>query len=169
MESASASAPASGSVPGDIDDNSSIASDLSTLDFKKNFHDDLLKAIQNINSTGEFAFWTKFRAPSDLSISIDGVGNIATPLAESQARQIITKARQAPYGKGTETFVDTSVRNTWELDPSQFTIISAMWRNYLLRACDMAAEQMGINTPVRAKLYKMLLYEEGAMFKPHTE
>lgn len=169
MESASTSAPASGSVPGDIDDNSSVASDLSTLDFKKNFHDDLLKAIQNINSTGEFAFWTKFRAPSDLSISIDGVGNIATPLAESQARQIITTARQAPYGKGTETFVDTSVRNTWELDPSQFTIISDRWRDHLRDACAKAAEQMGINTPIRAKLYKMLLYEEGAMFKPHTE
>jgi hypothetical protein len=83
MASASASAPASGSVPGVIDDNSSVASDLSTLDFKNNFHDDLLKAIQNIESTGNFAFWTKLRTPSDFSISIDRVGNIATPLAES--------------------------------------------------------------------------------------
>ncbi|KAH7189103.1 uncharacterized protein B0J16DRAFT_413509 [Fusarium flagelliforme] len=147
MASASASAPASGSVPGVIDDNSSVASDLSTLDFKDNFHNDLLIAIQNIESTGNFAFWAKFRTPSDLSISIDG----------------------APYGKGTETFVNTSVRNTWELDPSQFTIISAKWRNYLLNVYATAAEQMGINTPIRAKLYKMLLYEEGAMFKPHTD
>ncbi|RBR12852.1 uncharacterized protein FIESC28_08442 [Fusarium coffeatum] len=168
-DSGGSSGSTSASGPDRVDDNSSVASDLNTLDFKKNFHDDLLKAIQNINSTGKFAFCTKYRAPSDLSISIDGVGNIATPLAESQARQIITKARQAPYGKGTETFVDTSVRNTWELDPSQFTIISAMWRNYPPNACAKAAEQMGINKPVRAKLYKMLLYDEGAMFKPHTD
>ncbi|RFN45751.1 hypothetical protein FIE12Z_10007 [Fusarium flagelliforme] len=135
MASASASAPASGSVPGVIDDNSSVASDLSTLDFKDNFHNDLLIAIQNIESTGNFAFWAKFRTPSDLSISIDGL------------------VKSSPKHARLPTF----------------TIISAKWRNYLLNVYATAAEQMGINTPIRAKLYKMLLYEEGAMFKPHTD
>jgi hypothetical protein len=107
--------------------------------------------------------------PSDFNISVDGVGNVALPLGESQARQIITKARQAPYRKGSDTFVDTSVRNTWELCPSQFTIGPAEWSVYLQKICQTAAQQMGTSTPIRAEIYEMLLYEEGAMLKPHTE
>lgn len=67
---------------------------------------------------------------------MEGVGNITVPLSEAQARQIIAKARQAPYGKGSDTFVDISVRNTWELDPSQFTINSPEWNDYLLEICE---------------------------------
>jgi hypothetical protein len=32
-----------------------------------------------------------------------------------------------------------------------------------------AAKEMGIKETVTAQLYKMLIYEKGAMFKPHTE
>ena len=29
--------------------------------------------------------------------------------------------------------------------------------------------ELGINEPIRAEAYKMLIYEKGAMFKAHTE
>lgn len=32
-----------------------------------------------------------------------------------------------------------------------------------------AGKQLGITGPVTAELYKMLLYEKGALFKPHTD
>ncbi|KAG8353428.1 hypothetical protein FVEN_g8723 [Fusarium venenatum] len=106
------------SGPADFDDNSSVTGDLSTIDFNDDFHNDLLEIIQNIKPPGKFAFGAGIKLPSDFSISVNEVGNVALPLVESQARQIITKARQAPFGKGTDIFVDTSVRDRWELDPS---------------------------------------------------
>ncbi|KAH6963707.1 hypothetical protein DER45DRAFT_610045 [Fusarium avenaceum] len=158
------------SVPGDHDDNQSVASDLSTATFKTSFKQDLLKAIENIRSSGTFAFNAELKVLSrDLGISVDGVGAISLPLGESHARHIVSKARQAPYGKGSDTIVDTAVRNTWELDPSQFTITWSGWPSYLRKICNVVAQQMGISTTVHADIYKMLLYEKGAMFKAHTD
>ncbi|KAF4483603.1 2OG-Fe(II) oxygenase superfamily [Fusarium agapanthi] len=150
-------------------DNQSVASDLSTLDFKRDFPTDLMNLLEAINSEGSFAFNAKLDTPSSFDISVNDVGAISLPFGETQARQIITQARQAPYGKGSETIVDTAVRNTWELDPSQFTIGWLRWPALLRQMCQMVAEKMGINTPIHAELYKMLLYEKGAMFKAHTD
>jgi hypothetical protein len=100
---------------------------------------------------------------------VDGVGAISLPLGESHARHIVSKARQAPYGKGSDTIVDTAVRNTRELDPTQFTIAWSGWPSYLEKICNVVAQQMGISTTVHADIYKMLLYEKGAMFRAHTE
>lgn len=161
---------ASNSGPGDHDDNQSVASDLSTAAFKNSFKQDLLKAIENIRSSGTFAFNAELKGlPHDLGISVDGVDVISLPLSKSNARHIISKARQAPYGKGRDTIVDTAVRNTWELDPAQFTITWSGWPNYLKKICNVVAQQMGISTTAHADIYKMLLYEKGAMFKAHTE
>ncbi|EXL79795.1 hypothetical protein FOPG_06532 [Fusarium oxysporum f. sp. conglutinans race 2 54008] len=164
-----ASGSGAGSGHYDDNDNQSVASDLSTLDFKMDFPTDLMKLLEAINSEGSFAFNTKLDIPSSFDISVNGVGALPLPLSEAHARQIITQARQAPYGKGSETIVDTAVRNTWELDPTQFTIGWSKWPGLLKQTCNMVAEKMGINTPIRAELYKMLLYEKGAMFKAHTD
>ncbi|KAG5659073.1 hypothetical protein KAF25_007626 [Fusarium avenaceum] len=79
----------------DHDDNQSVASDLSTATFKTSFKQDLLKAIENIRSSG--------------------------------------------------------------------------WPSYLKKMCNVVAQQMGISTTVHADIYKMLLYEKGAMFKANTD
>ncbi|KAF9777459.1 hypothetical protein IL306_004426 [Fusarium sp. DS 682] len=160
---------ASGSGSGHYDDNQSVASDLSTLAFKEDFTTDLWRLLEDINSEGSFAFNAKLDIPSDFDISVNGVGAISLPLGEAHACQIITQAHQAPYGKGSETIVDTAVRNTWELGPAQFAIGWSKWPGVLQQMCNLVAQKMGINTPVRAELHKMLLYEKGAMFKAHTD
>ncbi|KAF5027314.1 hypothetical protein F66182_558, partial [Fusarium sp. NRRL 66182] len=149
-----------------------VMSDLSTRTFQVDFKTDLLKAITDIKSGGKFAFSSKVQPPhklNDLTVSLEGIGQVPIPLDEPHARQIITKARQAPYGKGSDTIVDTAVRNTWELDPSQFTIGWSEWPKYLEKMCEVAAQEMGVDTIVHAEIYKMLLYEEGAMFRSHTD
>ncbi|KAF5659957.1 hypothetical protein FHETE_9239 [Fusarium heterosporum] len=156
--------------PGVQDDNQSIASDLSTAAFKDSFKDDLLKAIESIRAPGAFAFNAVLdKLPPDLGISVNGVGRIPLPLNESHARRIISKAHRAPYGKGSDTIVDTTVRNTWEIDPTQFAITWSGWSSSLRNIRGVVAQQLGINTTVHADLYKMLLYEKGAMFKAHTD
>lgn len=134
--------------------------------------DDILIALNNIKSEGSFVGFGKLRT-SDfagrLGLHVDGVGNVAVPLQEEQARQLIAQCRQAPFGKGSETIVDTSVRNTWELDASQFRFDSDGWAGTLDKCVAFVKKTLGIASPIIADPYKMLIYEKGAMFKAHTE
>lgn len=55
---------------------------------------------------------SRVKGLEDLGLSVHGVGKIILPLQEAQVRELIAASRQAPYGKGSETIVDTAVRNT---------------------------------------------------------
>lgn len=90
-------------------------------------------------------------------------------LSQSQADKLIKCARQAPYGKGNETLVDTTVHNPRELGPTQFELRNTEWPGYLNDTCTEIDKELGIDAPIRAEIYKMLIYEKGALFKPHTE
>lgn len=129
----------------------------------------LHQALEAIKAPGSFAAFRKLSDTIIKPISVHDVGNIAEfPLRPETARKLIEKARQAPYGKGSETFVDTSVRNTWELDASQIELGNA-WDLAIDAACQWVARELGVTAPIKAELYKMLIYERGAMFKAHTE
>ncbi|KAK3346421.1 hypothetical protein B0T25DRAFT_461040 [Lasiosphaeria hispida] len=135
--------------------------------FKKS---DLLDALEAIKVSGSFASFSNMAGVScNPSIFVRGIGMIKTPLAEDQARQLIRQARQAPYGRRCDTIVDTSVRNTWELDATQFEFLNPHWTTTLKTCCKTVARGLGITSPVSAELYKMLVYEKGAMFKAHTD
>ncbi|KAK4680502.1 hypothetical protein QC764_214040 [Podospora pseudoanserina] len=90
-------------------------------------------------------------------------------LSQSQAGKLIKCARQAPYGKGNETLVDTTVRNTRELGPTKFEPRNTEWPGYFNDTCTEIGKELGIDAPIRAELYKMLIYEKGALVKPHTD
>ncbi|RAH45362.1 uncharacterized protein BO95DRAFT_453568 [Aspergillus brunneoviolaceus CBS 621.78] len=105
----------------------------------------------------------------DPGVFVHGMGSIYLPLEESQARQMIEQAHQAPYGKGSETIIDTSVRNTWELNSDQFELRRPNWNTVLVRVVADVARELDLDSTVHAELYKMLIYKEGAMFKPHTD
>ncbi|THY36408.1 hypothetical protein D6C99_10139 [Aureobasidium pullulans] len=136
---------------------------------------DLMDYLDNIASSGDFA---TMKSMSNLSVDPDvrllDKGNlqyckIEVPLGLQDAQKLINAARQAPFGKGEKTIVDTTFRNTWELDPSQFSL-SKNWQSYVDSLMRSACDGLGVKTnDVRAELYKMLLYEKGAMFKPHAD
>ncbi|VUC31624.1 unnamed protein product [Clonostachys rosea] len=165
---AAASCTTGGTAP---DDAPSPASDLSTHAFRAGIKADLLGALSEIKASGSFASFRPLVRPPDYGLVVDGVGpvNISNDLHESQAKQMIAVAAQAPYRKGSETIVDTAVRNTWELDPSQFRFSDPRWHNYVRALCAQVALDLGISTTIRYEIYKMLIYEQGAMFKPHTD
>ncbi|CAD0022613.1 unnamed protein product, partial [Aureobasidium pullulans] len=136
---------------------------------------DLLDYLDNIASSGDFA---TMKSIPNLSVDPDvrllGKGDqedckIEAPLGLQDAQKLINAARQAPFGKGEKTLVDTTFRNTWELDPSQFSL-SKNWQSYVDSLMRSACDGLGVKTnDVRAELYKMLLYEKGAMSKPHAD
>jgi len=142
-----------------------------TGDVKK----DLSNYLDNIASAGDFATMKFFPdLPVNPEIRLLGSENqegveIGVPLGLQDAQKLINVARQAPFGKGEQTIVDTSFRNTWELNPSQFSL-SEQWQPYVDSLMMMACEGLGVKTnDISAELYKMLLYEKGAMFKPHAD
>ncbi|KAK2021350.1 2OG-Fe(II) oxygenase superfamily protein [Colletotrichum zoysiae] len=155
-------------VDGD-DDASDAGSALSTEAWASGFFEgDLRDALDGVQTQGSFASFHPLRRV-DPDLFVHDVGPIVLPLQEPQIRQVIDKAIQAPFGKGSQTIVDTSVRNTWELDPKHFELRGPRWGTDLQRICAIVAADMGIRSPVGAELYKLLVYEKGAMFKAHTD
>ncbi|KAF1958927.1 hypothetical protein CC80DRAFT_546245 [Byssothecium circinans] len=73
-----------------------------------------------------------------------------------------------PFGKGDRTVVDTSVRNTWELDSTQFCLANPAWKSCFSEILQRAASGLGL-LDVTAHLHKLLLYEEGSFFKRHKD
>ena len=140
-----------------------------TLNYQTNLKNDLYEALEAIDTPGTFAAWGALPTTPPAGLRVDGVGDIALPLREEQVRQLIAKAHQAPFGRRSETLVDVSVRNTWEINADQLRFLDPAWPNYLLRLSKLVATNLGIDGPIRLELYKMLIYEKGAMFKRHTE
>ncbi|KAF0329831.1 hypothetical protein GQ607_003004 [Colletotrichum asianum] len=141
-------------------------------DNRESFHDDLYQTLQAIKTPGTFASFHRIKAangPLNPGLHVADIGSISFPLKEEQARSLIEKARQAPFGKGSDTVVDTTVRNTWELDPTQFELRNPQWNAIINQLCARAAQDMGINAPIIPDLYKLLIYEKGAMFKAHVD
>ena len=60
-------------------------------------------------------------------------GTIGLPVSTHDVDVLISKSQQSPFGKGTETIVDTSVRKSWQLDPSEFSIRNPNWDTMMNR------------------------------------
>jgi len=66
----------------------------------------LLDALGNLMES--ISFSASGKCPFVLpGLTIDGINEIAFPVSKSSARSLIKQARQAPYGRGEETIVDT--------------------------------------------------------------
>ncbi|KAG7004618.1 hypothetical protein G7Y79_00024g055680 [Physcia stellaris] len=131
----------------------------------------LEESLSGLKVFGSFA--TSGKVPGDVStgLSVHGVGRIAFPLLEHQAKEVINVCHQAPFGKGSETRIDESVRKTWELNSEQFDLCNPSWPSIVNQITEKASRELGCAPEVtsRASLYKLLLYEKGAMFKPHKD
>lgn len=77
--------------------------------------EDLGEYLDGINTTGRFATIEKLDQVVDPRIRLTGINGtpehqIPIPLGSRDALKLIEAAHQAPFGKGEETIVDTSVR-----------------------------------------------------------
>lgn len=61
------------------------------------------------------------------------------PLYENEANKFIKLFEQSPYGKGEKTIVDTSVRNSWELNSDGFEVSFSASENYQFRMQNQSA------------------------------
>lgn len=140
-----------------------------SLQSTSSYQDKLLALLGEVDRPG--TFYTFGDAPVTMpGLDVDGVGAIRLPLGKTQARKLIRACAQAPYGKGTETVVDTDVRRVWELDPERFSLTNPRWNDLVLAVAATVRNELGLHEcELVASLYKLLVYEEGSFFLPHRD
>ncbi len=127
---------------------------------------DILRDIK-----GHGSFFTSHAAPFVFpGLEIEGLGELSYPINELQAKALIQKAEKAPFGKGSETVFDDSVRKAREIDADKLSFRGKEWKQFLQSALQTIKPQLGIEDyEIEARLYKMLLYEKGDFFLSHKD
>ena len=134
--------------------------------------EEILQSLSQQYTTAHFACVGQVPDAPNPGLVIEGLGIFGFPLSQREAQVIISKCRKSPVGKGTETLLDDKVRKSWELNPSQFSIQNARWRTCIESLLSKVYGELGLTcgrANVRAEPYKLLVYEEGAFFKPHQD
>lgn len=158
----------------DLDNNSELDSSRDDEDDERS---DTARHVEhcldNVKSAGSFASFgvqSMFPLPG---LEIDGLGSLGLPLSERDVMALIERCHKSPFGRGSETHIDETVRKTWELDASQFSLTNPAWHSFEMSIIRRVAQDLGIAIEGGGRLvphrYKLLLYEKGAMFKPHKE
>lgn len=157
--------------------DSSLVQPIPKMEHHENLNAEDLRArlddcLSNIQSSGSFALFAHLKNPPNPGLHLKNGGTIGLPLSDRDAEVIIAASHAAPFGKGEETIVDSSVRKTWELSPTDFGIRNPAWQEFLKSIVAQVSAGLGVDMTgdaVSAELYKLLLYDEGAMFKAHQE
>ena len=102
-------------------------------------------------------------------LEVKNVGSIGAPVSAADAKRLIAKASQAPYGRGAATIVDTDVRRVWQIEPSQLVLRNDEWNTHVAAIVDAVKQEFGIAQRVNPRLYKLLVYEKGSFFAPHRD
>ena len=132
----------------------------------------LAGCLSHVRYAGSFTSSRVSQLNVDPGLYINDIGSISLPLTLENAKAIMKAAHQAPFGRGSETIIDKSFRNTRELNVDCFQLRNPAWTQYLQDIVTPLGIALGFtDSPagIETVLYKLLLYEEGAMFKPHKE
>lgn len=132
---------------------------------------DVYNAMDNLSSPGSTCIGgVALNLPVLPGLTLEGVGLVPLPLTQETAQSLKSVFRQAPHGRGTETVIDTSVRNTLEMDANQVSLKNPDWSVALTKLVGDVAVALGVQGDlVRPELYKLLLYETGGLFKKHRD
>ena len=79
-----------------------------------------------IDRPGDFCTQGRLFAPMP-RLEVDGVGLLSFQVPEAQVRALIAAAERAPYGKGPDTLVDTSVRDCRQIDAARIRVSGGAW------------------------------------------
>jgi hypothetical protein len=129
----------------------------------------LEQALAGVRRPGDFEVHGSLDAPMP-RIVVRDAGVLSFPVPSGQVKAIIAQCERAPYGRGRETILDTTVRNVWQLAPSRLDIRGKSWPETFERILSICAEGLGCTgANVSAEIYKLLVYDEGAFFKAHRD
>ncbi|MBV9565860.1 MAG: 2OG-Fe(II) oxygenase, partial [Bradyrhizobium sp.] len=130
--------------------------------------DALLDSLRSVERPGDFCTGDT-REIVMPTIDVDGIGRIAFPILTPQAEHLVAAADAAPYGRGEATVIDREVRRTWQLDPTKVRISGRRWDETLARLVVDAVRGLGVEGPVEADFYKLLVYDTRGFFVDHRD
>ena len=134
--------------------------------------DELVEALQAIDVERTGAFATQHGLPaSALGVEVEGVGRIRLPVPAATVKKLRAVARPARYGRGEQTLLDRSVRDTWEIPKRRVRIEQRAWKAALSPAFNRIRAALGLadGVELRAELHNMLVYETGQFFVAHQD
>lgn len=103
-------------------------------------------------------------------VEVKDVGELSFPVPPAQIEALIAAAERAPYGKGTRTLVDVSVRDCWQIDARRIRLHGRAWPDSLAKVMEVAADGLGLPVEsLRADPYKLLVYRQGGFFAEHRD
>ncbi len=117
---------------------------------------------------GDFYTTGQVSAPLPL-IEVEGVGPLAFPVLDHQARELLAAAEPAPYGRGEQTIVDPAVRRAGQIAPERLTIDAEAWQPVLDTITQNIKRALGVPGEIEAQLYKLLVYGPGDFFAEHRD
>ena len=130
---------------------------------------DIERLLQSCDRPGNYCVHSKLISTMP-RLDVKGVGTVAFPVQTAQVRSLVAVAERAPYGRGPETVLDTSVRDCWQIDGAAFQVGGAGWGGAFGRILKQVAE--GLGCPLErldARPYKLLVYEPGGFFTAHRD
>ncbi len=68
--------------------------------------------LSEVKQPGDFFVCGAMEMPMP-RVEVDGAGTLSFPVPDAQIAALVRRAQRAPYGRGEETIVDTSIRNVW--------------------------------------------------------
>lgn len=136
--------------------------------------DQLKSSLSPTFSKASFMYQNSRQEYPNPGLKIKDVGIVGLPLSSDGADTLKRASHRAPFGKGTETVVDENVRKTWQINAADISFANTRWdewvqKRVMLMAFDTLAILPTSREHLRAELYKLLLYEQDAHFKPHQD
>lgn len=134
-----------------------------------NFRKELLGLLNETGKSNKFAAetsrsWNDFFA----SITIDGVGILPLPVTPMVAAAVKPLCKVAPFGKGSETVVDTTVRRAFQMASAKVTLSETL-RHAVNNMMEECMDIMGVHDKVEAVFYKLLFYDQSGHFDWHRD
>lgn len=129
----------------------------------------LTELLQSVDRPGDYCAHGRFFLPMP-TVEVEGVGALSFPVLDAQIEALINAAERAPYGKGSETVVDATVRDCWQVDAARLQIGGRAWDDTFQTILDAATEGLGCDAEdLVAHPYKLLVYPTGGFFAPHRD
>ncbi|HEX3492700.1 MAG TPA: 2OG-Fe(II) oxygenase [Streptosporangiaceae bacterium] len=129
--------------------------------------DRLARALRGDAQTSFSAEMTA--AMADLSLEVEGFGNVRLPVTPAKARKLLSLGQPARFGRGEQTLTDPDVRDTWEIPKH---LVRAEWNDATLKdVLTTVKEELGLPyaAELTADLHSLLVYEQNQHFHPHQD
>ncbi len=125
--------------------------------------------LRSVDRPGNYCAGGRLYVPMP-RVEVKGVGELSFPVQPAQIEALIAAAERAPYGKGTRTLVDVSVRDCWQIDARRIRLHGRAWPDSLAKVMEIAADGLGLPVEsLRADPYKLLVYRQGGFFAEHRD